>query len=127
MREFLSMPFRQIADVVGVPENTVKSRMRYALEKLRGVDGLVIFGPDDPVRRGGLVSFHDPQVHPHDMSTILDQFGIAIRAGHHCAQPLHRRLGVVATSRASFGVHTTTGEIDALVAGILEARKVFAL
>jgi cysteine desulfurase/selenocysteine lyase len=61
------------------------------------------------------------------MSTILDQLGIAIRAGHHCAQPLHRRLGVVATSRASFGVHTTTGEIDALAAGILEARKVFSL
>ncbi|MCP4573499.1 MAG: SufS family cysteine desulfurase [bacterium] len=99
----------------------------YALEKLRAVDGLVIYGPDDPTRRGGLVSFHDPQVHPHDMSTILDQLGIAIRAGHHCAQPLHRRLGVVATSRASFGVHTTTGEIDALIDGLLESRKVFAL
>jgi len=99
----------------------------YALDKLRAIDGLVIYGPDDPARRGGLVSFHDPLVHPHDMSTILDQLGIAIRAGHHCAQPLHRRLGVVATSRASFGVHTTREEIDALVAGVGEARKVFAL
>jgi len=99
----------------------------YALERLRGVGELQIYGPLDPARRGGLVSFHDPQVHPHDMSTILDQLGIAIRAGHHCAQPLHKRLGVVATSRASFGLHTTCEEIDALVAGILEARKVFAL
>lgn len=98
----------------------------YALEQLAGIDGLVIYGPRDPARRGGLVSFHDPQVHPHDMSTVLDQFGIAIRAGHHCAQPLHKRLGVVATSRASFGVYSVKDEIDALVTGILEARKVFA-
>jgi len=99
----------------------------YALEKLTGLGGLTIFGPEDPARRGGLVSFHDPLVHPHDLSTILDQLGIAVRAGHHCAQPLHRRLGVVATTRASFGVYSTLGEIDALVAGITEARKVFAL
>lgn len=99
----------------------------YALEKLASLGGLVIFGPGDPARRGGLVSFHDPQVHPHDLSTILDQLGIAVRAGHHCAQPLHRRLGVVATTRASFGVYSTSAEIDALVAGIGEARKVFAL
>ena len=99
----------------------------YALERLGTVNGLKIYGPRDPARRGGLVSFHDPQVHPHDLSTILDQLGIAIRAGHHCAQPLHKRLGVVATSRASFGVYTTRDEIDALVAGIGEARKVFAL
>jgi len=98
----------------------------YALERLAAIDGLVIFGPGDPARRGGLVSFHDPQVHPHDLSTILDQLGIAVRAGHHCAQPLHRRLGVVATTRASFGVYSTRGEIDALAEGILEARKVFA-
>ena len=99
----------------------------YALEKLAGIEGLVIFGPRDPARRGGLVSFHDPQVHPHDLSTILDQLGIAVRAGHHCAQPLHRRLGVVATARASFGIYSMKSEIDALAAGILEARKVFSL
>ena len=98
----------------------------YALRRLAELEGLVIFGPGDAARRGGLVSFHDPQVHPHDLSTILDQLGIAVRAGHHCAQPLHRRLGVVATTRASFGVYTARDEIDALVAGILEARKVFA-
>jgi cysteine desulfurase/selenocysteine lyase len=99
----------------------------YALERLATIDGLIVYGPTDPARRGGLVSFHDPQVHPHDLSTILDQLGIAIRAGHHCAQPLHKRLGIVATSRASFGVYSTRDEIDALVAGIGEARKVFAL
>ena len=99
----------------------------YALERLGAVNGLVIYGPREPAQRGGLVSFHDPQVHPHDLSTILDQLGIAIRAGHHCAQPLHKRLGVVATSRASFGVYTTKDEVDALVVGIGEARKVFAL
>ena len=99
----------------------------YALERLAALDGLVIFGPGDPARRGGLVSFHDPQVHPHDLSTILDQLGIAVRAGHHCAQPLHRRLGVVASTRASFGVYSTRTEVDALVDGIQEARKVFAL
>jgi cysteine desulfurase/selenocysteine lyase len=99
----------------------------YAMDKLAALDGLVIFGPGDPARRGGLVSFHDPLVHPHDLSTILDQLGIAVRAGHHCAQPLHRRLGVVASTRASFGVYTTKDEIDALAAGIAEARKVFAL
>jgi cysteine desulfurase/selenocysteine lyase len=120
-----------IAMLEGLGLDTVRAHEEeitgYALEKLRAIDGLVLYGPADPARRGGLVSFHDPQVHPHDMSTILDQLGIAVRAGHHCAQPLHRRLGVVATSRASFGVYTVKDEIDALVEGILEARKVFAL
>ena len=80
----------------------------------------------EPDRRGGLVSFDDPQVHPHDLSTILDQLGIAVRAGHHCAQPLHRELGLLATTRASFGIYTRRDEIDALVEGIAAARKVFA-
>jgi cysteine desulfurase/selenocysteine lyase len=64
-------------------------------------------------------------VHPHDLSTILDRQGIAIRAGHHCAMPLHDRLGVPATARASFYVHTTRDEVDALVAGLCEARSIF--
>ncbi len=97
----------------------------YALEALQGLGGLTIYGPEDPTQRGGLVSFHDPLIHPHDLSTILDQFGVAVRAGHHCAQPLHRRLGVPATTRASFGIYNRRDEIDALVAGIREARKVF--
>ena len=119
----------ELLDEVGL--ETVRAHEQeitaYALDQLAGIDQLVIYGPRDAARRGGLVSFHDPQVHPHDMSTILDQLGIAVRAGHHCAQPLHRRLGVVATSRASFGIYTVKDEIDALVDGILEARKVFAL
>ena len=74
---------------------------------------------------GGLVAFHDPLIHPHDLSTVLDEQGIVVRAGHHCAQPLHRRLGVPATTRASFGIYNRRDEIDALVAGIRTARKVF--
>lgn len=98
----------------------------YAWERLAGVPGLRLFGPTDPDRRGGLVSFHDPRVHPHDMATLLDQRGIAVRAGHHCAQPLHRRLGVVATTRASFGLYSSHDEVDALIDGIAFARSVFA-
>ena len=71
------------------------------------------------------MSFHDPHIHPHDLSTVLDQQGIAVRAGHHCAQPLHRRLGVPATTRASFGIYNRRDEVDALVDGIRAARKVF--
>ncbi|RMF86353.1 MAG: aminotransferase class V-fold PLP-dependent enzyme, partial [Nitrospirae bacterium] len=97
----------------------------YALERLAELDGLVAFGPRDPAARGGLVSFHDPHVHPHDMATILDQHGVAVRAGHHCAQPLHRRLGVVATTRASFGVYSRREEVDALVEAIRFARRYF--
>jgi cysteine desulfurase/selenocysteine lyase len=97
----------------------------YALGRLRELGGLTIYGPEDAAERGALVSFWDPDVHPHDMSTILDQMGVAVRAGHHCAQPLHRRLGVPATTRASFGVYTDRDDIDALVEGIQAARKVF--
>jgi cysteine desulfurase/selenocysteine lyase len=97
----------------------------YALDKLRGLGGLTIFGPEQASRRGGLVSFHDPLVHPHDMAQLLDSRGVAVRAGHHCAQPLHRRLGVVATSRASFGLYNSHDDVDALVEGIRYARSVF--
>lgn len=97
----------------------------YALERLQSLGGLTIFGPLDPAQRGGLVAFTDPDVHPHDMSTILDQAGVIVRAGHHCAQPLHRRLDVAATTRASFGLYTRRDEIDALCDGIQAARKVF--
>ncbi len=97
----------------------------YALEALRKLGGLTIYGPASAADRGGLVSFWDPDVHPHDLSTILDQAGVAVRAGHHCAQPLHRRLGVPATTRASFGLYTQRDDIDALIDGIAVARKVF--
>ncbi len=97
----------------------------YALERLGRLGGLTIYGPLDAARRGGLVSFHDPMVHPHDMAQLLDSLGIAVRAGHHCAQPLHRSLGVVATSRASFGMYNAHDDIDALIDGIGYARSVF--
>ncbi len=99
----------------------------YALERLLAVGGLTIYGPRQADRRGGLVAFHDPMVHPHDMAQLLDSLGIAIRAGHHCAQPLHRRLGVVATSRASFGMYNTHEDVDALIHGINYARSVFGV
>jgi cysteine desulfurase/selenocysteine lyase len=97
----------------------------YAWQRLQELGGLTLYGPADPERRGGLISFHDPDVHPHDLSTVLDQLGIAVRAGHHCAQPLHRRLGVVASTRASFGIYSNRADVDALIDGIREARKVF--
>lgn len=97
----------------------------YAMEILRGIPGLKILGPEVPSDRGGLVAFVDPQVHPHDLATLLDEQGIAVRAGHHCAQPLHRKLGLMASTRASFGVYTEKTDIDVLKEGILKARKVF--
>jgi cysteine desulfurase/selenocysteine lyase len=98
----------------------------HALERLRELGGLTIYGPDTAADRGALVSFWDPAVHPHDLSTILDEVGVAVRAGHHCAQPLHRRLGVPATTRASFGLYSNRDDVDALIDGIVMARKVFA-
>jgi cysteine desulfurase/selenocysteine lyase len=103
-----------------------ESATAYALSRLEDLGGLTIYGPREAARRGGLVAFWDPAVHPHDMSTLLDQYGVAVRAGHHCAQPLHRRLGVPATTRASFGLYTSRDDIDALIDGITAARKVFA-
>jgi cysteine desulfurase/selenocysteine lyase len=97
----------------------------YALDALRAIDGLRIHGPLEVERRGGAVSFTVDGIHPHDMSTILDGYGIAIRAGHHCAQILMRRLEVPATNRASFYVYNHAGEVDALVRGVREAQKVF--
>jgi cysteine desulfurase/selenocysteine lyase len=99
----------------------------YALERLAEVPGLRIFGPARGAERLGPVSFELEGVHAHDVSEILDRHGVAVRAGHHCAQPLMDRLGIAATARASFGVYTTPGEIDRLVEGLHDARKVFGL
>ena len=77
-------------------------------------------------RKASVLSFVMDGVHPHDIGTIVDSEGVAIRTGHHCAQPLHRELGLLATTRASFGIYTRRDEIDALVEGIAAARKVFA-
>ena len=97
----------------------------YALERLHDVPRLTIIGPDTPVDRGGAVSFVLAGIHPHDVAQVLDSLGIAVRAGHHCAKPVCDRFGVPATTRASFYLYTTRDEVDALVRGLDEVRKVF--
>ncbi len=97
---------------------------RYAFQRLSEVEGLRILGPEE---RGGLVAFTLGDIHPHDLSAILDREGVAIRAGHHCAQPLHDKLDVVASARASFYLYNTFGEVDVLVAALHKAQEVFAL
>ena len=99
----------------------------YTLERLADVPGLRVFGPAPAPDRLGPVSFEIEGIHAHDVSEILDRHGVAVRAGHHCAQPLMDRLGVAATARASFGVYTTAEEIDRLVEGLHDARRIFGL
>jgi cysteine desulfurase/selenocysteine lyase len=99
----------------------------YTLARLAEVPGLEVFGPPRGPERLGPVSFEIDGIHAHDVSEILDRHGIAVRAGHHCAQILMDRLGITATARASFGVYTTTEEIDRLVDGLEDARRVFGL
>lgn len=102
-----------------------KELVRYALERLAEIEGIRTYGPTAVAQRGGVVAFTLDSVHPHDVAQVLDREGIAIRAGHHCAQPLHRRLGVDATARASLYLYNTRREIDALVRGLWAVRKVF--
>ncbi len=98
----------------------------YALDILpREVPGIELYGPTDPDLRGGVVPFNIPGVHPHDVAQVLDRFGVAIRAGHHCTMPLHERLDLAATARASFQCYTTTDDIDALAAGLKEVQRLF--
>jgi cysteine desulfurase/selenocysteine lyase len=99
----------------------------HALAALAGLDGLRILGPAEPVDRGAAVSFTVEGVHPHDVSQVLDSLGIAVRAGHHCAWPLHRAMGVQASTRASFYLYNTHEEVDALAAGIREAQRFFGV
>jgi cysteine desulfurase / selenocysteine lyase len=99
----------------------------YALERVGEVPGVTVFGPPAGDDRGGIVSFSMEGVHAHDVSEILDRHGVAVRAGHHCAQVLMQRLGVPATTRASLAVYNTRGEVDRLVQGLLETRRVFDL
>jgi cysteine desulfurase / selenocysteine lyase len=97
----------------------------YALKRLGELQGLRVYGPAELEHRGGMVSFTLGGIHPHDVAQVLDDEGIAVRAGHHCAKPLLRRLGVQATTRASFYLYSTTEEVDALVAGLEKARRFF--
>jgi cysteine desulfurase/selenocysteine lyase len=97
----------------------------YALDAFSSLPGLRVIGPNSPVERGGTISFTVKGIHPHDVSQLLDEQGIAVRAGHHCARPVCVRYGIPATTRASFGLYTTTGEIDALVAGLVRVQEMF--
>ena len=100
---------------------------KYALEKLNGIDGLRIIGPTTPEHRGSSVSFSLEGVHPHDLSQVLDDDGIAVRSGHHCAWPIHRRMGIQASARASFYIYNTLDEVDKLAESICRARDFFGV
>ena len=98
----------------------------YAVERLRTVDGLENHGPADLTLRGSVISFALEGIHPHDTAEILGREGVCVRAGHHCAQVLMGRLGVAATTRASFAVHSTHDDVDRLIAGLAKVQEVFA-
>ncbi len=98
----------------------------YALDKMSAVPGMEIYGPLDAAKRAGLVTFNISDVHPHDVATVLDAEGIAVRAGHHCAQPLMKWLKVSATARASFYLYNTEDDIDKLVEGLVKTKEYFS-
>jgi cysteine desulfurase/selenocysteine lyase len=130
-----------IADVVGFGaaidylekigmENIRKHEIdltEYALESMLSINHLTVYGPKDPNYRGGVISFNIADIHPHDLATIMNDHGIAIRSGHHCAQVLMQRLDVPATSRASFYIYNTKEEIDKFVNAIKEAGRIFKI
>jgi cysteine desulfurase/selenocysteine lyase len=99
----------------------------YALDALGGVPGLRVIGPSTPVGRGGAISFALADLHPHDVGQVLDELGIAVRVGHHCARPVCQRYGVPATTRASFHLYSTRQEVDALVEGLVRVKAFFRL
>ncbi|WP_026694586.1 cysteine desulfurase [Peribacillus kribbensis] len=98
----------------------------YALEQMSGIDGMTIYGPKSAAQRAGVITFNLSDVHPHDVATVLDADGIAVRAGHHCAQPLMRWLKVSATARASFYLYNTEEDIDKLVQGLVKTKEYFS-
>ena len=100
---------------------------KYALDKMSKVKGITIYGPKDIAKRGGVISFNFYDVHPHDVATIIDKDGVAVRSGHHCAQVLMERLDVAATNRASFYVYNTKQEIDALIGSLNKVAELFKL
>ena len=100
---------------------------KYALEKMSKVKGLTIYGPKDPQKASGVISFNFNDVHPHDVATIIDKNGVAIRSGHHCAQVLMEKLNVAATNRASFYIYTTKEEVDTLIDSLEQVAEVFKL
>ncbi len=110
-------------DKIHAHEQTITA---YALERLSEVPGLKLYGPD-AAQKGAVAAFSFEGIHPHDLAQILDSGGIAVRAGHHCAMPLHTHLGIPATTRASFYLYNTTQEVDALIEGLYKSKKTFAL
>ena len=114
-------------DAIGMDRVAEHERMltKHAIDALTAIPGVRILGPLTTQDRGGAVSFAVDQVHPHDVGQVLDELGIAVRTGHHCAWPLHRALGVQASTRASFYLYNTPDEVDALADGIRTAQKFF--
>ncbi|HEY7506750.1 MAG TPA: cysteine desulfurase [Nitrososphaera sp.] len=100
---------------------------KYALDRVAGVKGVTLYGPPNAHDRGGVVSFNIGDIHPHDLATIMNDRGVAIRSGHHCAQVLMERLDVSATSRASFYIYNTKEEIDTFIGALHEARRLFKI
>jgi cysteine desulfurase/selenocysteine lyase len=100
---------------------------KYALDKITGVKGVTLYGPPSAQDRGGVVSFNIGDIHPHDLATIMNEHGVAIRSGHHCAQVLMERLDVSATSRASFYIYNTKEEVDTFIGALQEARRLFKI
>jgi cysteine desulfurase/selenocysteine lyase len=98
----------------------------YAMEKMSGIEGIKIYGPKEPGKRAGVITFNLDEVHPHDVATVLDAEGIAVRAGHHCAQPLMRWLEATATARASFYLYNTEEDVDKLVEGLVKTKEYFS-
>src|SRR3989338_60449 len=98
---------------------------QYALQKMTEINGVNIFGPKNPEKRAGVIAFTVNGVHPHDLDSILDEYNVAIRSGHHCAMPLHERLVLPASSRASFYIYNDKKDVDKLCDGIKEAKKIF--
>ena len=116
-------------DGIGMPAVREHERelVAYALDRLtRDVEGISVHGPAGADRRGAVISFSVEGVHPHDVAEILGRDGVCVRAGHHCAQPLMKRLGIGASTRASFAVHSTRDDVDRLVAGLRTVQEVFA-
>ena len=130
-----------IADVIGFSaaidylENIGMDKVReheieltkHAIQKISGVEGVTLYGPRSTDDRGGVVSFNIGDIHPHDLATIMNDHGVAIRSGHHCAQVLMERLDVAATSRASFYIYNTKEEIDTFIGALHEARRLFKI
>jgi cysteine desulfurase/selenocysteine lyase len=100
--------------------------LSYALERLDDLGGVHIYGPADLDERSGVISFTMGDAHPHDISTILDSKGVAIRAGHHCAQLVMQHFGISATARASFYLYNSTDDVDRLVEGLASVKEIFA-